>query len=409
MTDSPDPSETWGKSFHGTKPQHIYRFIFQNVNNLSANQNFNMATTHMKLAGLRALDPDCVMLAETGVNWGNVKQLGVSKRAFYELMGPGSLQTSHNTHACSTRFTLGGAINSLPGGVCQWTMQRLTGRLVHHHSDHLGRFAIALLHGPRNQGIAIITAYRPVDGVNDVISVMAQHRRVLGAASDPRERCLTDLLEHIIELQRKDYSIILGIDANEATSDALFPSHGLDLFIRSSGLIDPIEHLHGRCPFPTSSARHGSPIDFIFCSEDLLPFIEVGVLGLEQGAASDHRGIGLDLDLHGLWSSHEESNQEPRTRAFRVNNTFKSYEYVSTLHESLQAQNIFTEVAELFQRIKTGDYDASLEQDRLSTLDDKITTTMLHAEDEIRPSRTAMSHTWSTEESQPHASSIELG
>ena len=64
--DPPDPLKTWGKTFTGIKPQNIYHFIFQNANNLSANQTYNMETTHTKLAGLQDLSPDCVMIAEAG-------------------------------------------------------------------------------------------------------------------------------------------------------------------------------------------------------------------------------------------------------------------------------------------------------------------------------------------------------
>ena len=105
-----------------------------------------------------------------------------------------------------------------------------------------------------------------------------------------------------------DYNILLGMDANEKTSEDLFPSAGLDLFIQSTGLLDLIEHYYGKCPFPTSTAREGSPIDFIFCSEDLLPFVDAEILGTDQGAASDHRGIAIDIDIHGLWSSHTFSD-----------------------------------------------------------------------------------------------------
>ncbi|MGB0809548.1 MAG: hypothetical protein ACPGYJ_11290, partial [bacterium] len=164
-----------------------------------------------------------------------------------------------------------------------------------------------------------------------------------------------------------------------------------------SGLIDPVEHFHGHCPFPTSSARQGSPIDFFFCSEDLLPFVETGILGVEQGASSDHRGIALDLDLHRMWSSSEDLQQEARTRGFRVNNTFKSLSYINHLHEFLTEKNVFTEARAVYQRIKTGDYDVQEEQDRLVELDELITTEMLRAEDEVRPKRIAMSHTWSPE------------
>jgi len=313
------------------------------------------------------------------------------------LLGKGSLQTSHNIHESHSRSQLRGALNSLTGGVCHWVNQSLACRIVHNHSDHLGRFAIALIHGPRNQGIALVTAYRPVDGANVDISVATQHCWILGASSDPRERCLQDLLKQILDLQQKGYSILLVIDANEPTSDDLFPSKGLNLFLKKSGLIDPIEQYHGRCPFLTSSARQGSPTDLIFCSEDLLPFVETGILGEDQGATSNHQGIALDLDLYTMWALSEEPQQEPRPRGFRSNNTFKSFEYINTLMGFLNEKEVISKVEMLFQRIHLGEYDAQLEQACLVELDDIITEAMLRAEDEIRPSRTATSHTWSPE------------
>ena len=93
------PPETWGKTFTGDKPQHVYRFLFQNVNNLSANEQVNMETSEMKLSGIQQLAPDCVMIAEAGVNWDNARQLTASKRTFYNILGKGSVQTSHNIYA----------------------------------------------------------------------------------------------------------------------------------------------------------------------------------------------------------------------------------------------------------------------------------------------------------------------
>ena len=397
VNDPPDPLETWGKTFNTAKPPNVYRFIFQNVNNLSANQSCDTTTTSNKLAGIKSLDPDCIMIAEAGINWGNTRQLRATRKTFFDILGEGSLQTAHNTYSTHSSLISGNALNSIPGGVCHWMNKSLTGRVVHHHSDHLGRFTIALLIGPRNQGMAVITAYRPVESGNKDTAVANQHRQILGTESTPREACLKALLEQIMSLQHQGYSVLLGMDANENTSDELFPSEGLNHFLQQSGLVDPIEHFHGRCPFPTSSARSGSPIDFFFCSEDLLPFVETGILGEAQGACSDHRCLAIDMDLHSMWDSSEEQTQEPRPRGFRSDNIPKSLEFVNTLHESLSAQNIFKTVGKILERIKSGVYDAEEEQAKLSAADDIITAEMLKAEDAIRPSRTAASHSWSPE------------
>ena len=92
--DPPDPLETWGKTFTGIKPQNIYRFVFQNANNLSANQTYNMETTYTKLAGLQDLSPDCVMIAEAGVNWGIRSSPPAPREAFSVFQGKGDWKST---------------------------------------------------------------------------------------------------------------------------------------------------------------------------------------------------------------------------------------------------------------------------------------------------------------------------
>eukprot|EP00816_Leptocylindrus_hargravesii_P007159 CAMPEP_0196824886 /NCGR_PEP_ID=MMETSP1362-20130617/92741_1 /TAXON_ID=163516 /ORGANISM="Leptocylindrus danicus, Strain CCMP1856" /LENGTH=195 /DNA_ID=CAMNT_0042205241 /DNA_START=813 /DNA_END=1396 /DNA_ORIENTATION=+ len=58
---------------------------------------------------------------------------------------------------------------------------------------------------------------------------------------------------------------------------------------------------------------------------------------------------------------------------------------------------MFNTVGNILDRIKSGVYDAEEEQANLSAADDLITAEMLKAEDAIRPSRTATSHSWSPE------------
>ena len=163
-------------------------------------------------------------------------------------------------------------------GGCQWVRSRLCHRIAHVTGDHLGRFTISLIHGPHNQGIAIITAYRPVTSENGDTSVHGQHLQYLDRSADPREACLQDLGKEIMAIQEEGYLIIVGIDANEQMLDSANPAQGIPKLALDTGLVDPIKHIHGQCPFPTSSALSGSPIDFFLCSEELLPFISVRIL-----------------------------------------------------------------------------------------------------------------------------------
>ena len=125
--------------------------------------------------------------------------------------------------------------------------------------------------------------------------------------------------------------------------------------------------------------------------------MEAGVLSVAQGANSDHRGIVIDIDLQQMWSAEEEPQQELRPRGFRVNNTLKSRQYVTALFLDLEEREVMEKVAALFERVKSGEYNVEAEQSHLVDLDNSITTAMLQAEDSVRPSSTATSHSWSPE------------
>ena len=75
---------------------------------------------------------------------------------------------------------------------------------------------------------------------------------------DPRDACLQELGKEIIALQEEGDLIIVGIDANKQMLDSTNPAQGIAKFAIDTGMVDPIEHIRGRCPFPTSSALSGS-------------------------------------------------------------------------------------------------------------------------------------------------------
>ena len=390
-----DIPDVWGNPADSqTTLDGSIRIIYQNINNLSSNASYDTLATVTKIAGLALLQPDCVMLAETGVFWGNNKQKKITKQAFYEGLGKGSVHTAHNTQFAPSRHNPNGITNHLAGGVCQWFGSRMCHRIANVPADHLGRFAISLVHGPSNQGIAIITAYRPVASGNGETSVYEQHRQHLGRNADPREECLHDLGKEIIALQEEGYLIIVGIDANEQMSDNNNPAKGIAKFVLDTGMVDPIEHIHGTCPFPTSSARSGSPIDFFLCSEELLPFISVGILATAQGGSSDHRALSMDIAIHSLWNSSVEEANESRPRGFRAGNTTKSFEFVTALHSEL-AGEVMEEIASMHETVASRRYDPSIIHARLEDLDRDITSKMLAAEEKVGPSKTASSHEWS--------------
>ena len=119
-TEPLDIPDVWGNPADSqTTLDGSIRIIYQNINNLSSNASYDTLATVTKIAGLALLQPDCVMLAETGVFWGNNKQKKITKQAFYEGLGKGSVHTAHNTQLVPAWHNPNGITNLLAGGVCQ--------------------------------------------------------------------------------------------------------------------------------------------------------------------------------------------------------------------------------------------------------------------------------------------------
>ena len=87
--------------------------------------------------------------------------------------------------------------------------------------------------GPNGRAIVFITAYRPVNNSKNsgMLTVMAQHKRVLGQFSNPREAILSDLLKLIVKIHQKNHHVVLGIDANEKMKqDGTPPDNAISKF-----------------------------------------------------------------------------------------------------------------------------------------------------------------------------------
>ena len=87
-----------------------------------------------------------------------------------------------------------------------------------------------------------------------MLTVMAQHKRVLGTHSDPRDAILSDLLKLIVKTHQKNHHVVLGIDANQTyRQDGIPQDNEIPRFCSEAGLVDAIHEKHGQCliSYPT--------------------------------------------------------------------------------------------------------------------------------------------------------------
>ena len=185
---------------------------------------------------------------------------------------------------------------------------------------------------------------------------MKQQKNFLGVNSDPREAILQDLQKIVSAAHRANDTVILCMDANETIPEmAPIIATGILKFCRDAGLVDALSTLHGHCPINSCNKSSGSPIDFIFCSPDLIPHIRVGMLNEAQGSDSDHFAYGIDINEHSLWQTPALVNPLIRRRGFSTENNLKTRNFVTKLYDLIKNSNIKQLMAQAQEEISAGE------------------------------------------------------
>ena len=146
------------------------------------------------------------------------------------------------------------------------------------------------------------------------------------------------------------------------------PAKGIAKFALDTGMVDPIERIHGQCFFPTLSAHSGSLNDFFLCSEELLSFSSVGILSTAQGGNSDHRALNMSISIIPQWNLSVEEANESWPQGFRTGNTTKSFEFVTAFHIEL-AEEVMGETGIMHKTVESRRYNPNVNHNRLGELD----------------------------------------
>ena len=316
------------------------------------------------------------MLSKANCFWGDCTIHKANAQIFSAQFRTGSLLTSFNTHHVDGQ-NLTVYPNILHSGVCQWIQPTQTHQATHIANDHLGRYAATQMLGPSGRAIVFITAYHPVNNSKNsgMLTVMAQHKRVLGQFSNPQ----------------------LGIDANETMKqDGTPPDNAISKFCLEAGQVDAIHEIHGQCPIPSCDRSSGTPIDFMFCSLALLPFIRVGMLPSIDGGASDHRAFGIDIKTSTIWGGFQ-SKIVPQQKGVQTKNKTKTSEYVAEVHRRATEHKECDKVEAASLAAINGEPIGTTGR-LLDEADATITRALLGAEKAMLPSQRARSHHWIPEQ-----------
>ena len=357
-----DPHDTahwqsFGDSVH-TKDETHTRFFFQNIKGLTNStscEDFNYT-----LHSLHGLHVDFCGLAETNLPWSQVHHLQDDFRHCLkrEYITGNVVFSSPNEQvdpvAPTTSFQSGGSLTMATGSLVPMVVNSKLSHL--HDPSGMGRWSGLTLRGKNDHLVSIITAYRvsssSVSQARMGSSFLREHahlRHLGDTAPRPRRHILHGIKALIDDLQSKQHSILLMLDANSALSD----DTELQELCKACALHD----LHYSDPASSTylySDRRR--IDYMLgCSKVLASAKRQGTLSYHEGPQSDHRSLFADLDLQILlgYKIPPSKFPSPAVRLLKAGNPELVANYVKNMSEYYALHNMSERIDRLYETFST--------------------------------------------------------
>lgn len=282
-------NDTWGHFPDPIDHRETFRIFFNNPNGLKLTS--DPISVQYSCSLLHSLGAGGVCIAESNVNWSNIKINCTFRTILRKIWKHSTLVTSHNTG------TIKGEIQ--PGGTLTLLTNNWTSRVIERGSDPygMGRWSYTILRGKEGKRILLVTAYRvctqSISSIGPTTSTSQQYRHLskefreanINEDPQPRKQFIIDLQAWIEYYNRAGCFIILSIDANESiksdtgaycpldfTLDKPISTKGHDgtiaTLIRTCGLCDPLIMQHTVSPPPPTYRRGKERIDFILVPMD---------------------------------------------------------------------------------------------------------------------------------------------
>ena len=245
----------WGERMNPEPEEGRTRIYFQNINGLRTGDTFNdVNEIFMQAAGSNI---GIFGFAETNVPWHERRVYKSIRSKLNKHWNAGKLSASSSPMLVGEHFYQ-------PGGVATFVTGDWTGRVADTSEDTsgMGRWATIELQGKRNSRLSIITAYRPTKadittaGEQTVYASQWNMMRAAGIEEpDPRQQFLDDLRDYILQLKQQKQSVLLMMDANEATESK---NSKLQQFFIECGITDLHANRHRNLASPPNTYIRGS-------------------------------------------------------------------------------------------------------------------------------------------------------
>ena len=357
-----DPHDTahwqsFGDTVHEKDASHT-RFFFQNIKGLT--NSTSCEDFKYTLHSLHGLHVDFCGLAETNLPWLQVPHLQDEFRQCVRreyitgnvvFSSPDDLVDPVTPN---TSFQSGGSLTMATGSIVPMVVNSKLSYL--HDPSGMGRWSGLTLRGKNDSLVSIITAYRvSASSVSQARMGSAflrehAHLRHLGdTAPRPRRHVLQGLQTLIEDLQSKQHSILLMLDANSTLSD----DQEFQALCTGCALSD----LHSADPASSTYLySDGRRIDYMLgCSAVLASVKRQGTLSYHEGPQSDHRSLFADLDLQALlgYTIPPSNFPSPAARLLKAGNPELVASYVASMSEYYANHKMSERIDRLYETFTT--------------------------------------------------------
>jgi hypothetical protein len=376
---------TWGGQTTDQLHANSTRLYYKNINGVSTN---NLTNGFVGLyQHLKQTEASIGCITEPNLDWNQYWIKKTNEDHGRELF--------HNAlfGYSSHKITAKGAYK--PGGTMMITSGQLASRHLETGSDPtgMGRYSFQTFNGANGTKLIFITGYRVcfnvIERAGETTSFFHQWHNLLQdghESPNPRRQILLDLKELVLTRIGQGYDVCISMDANEELDSR---NHQLMEWIDQCGLISIHKNFfdaeyYDTNPIPSTFDRGPNKIDYVLCTPRLFSCISnVSIEAMNEGSASDHRGLIVDFDTEKLLG--QTSNiAKHKTRVLKSISRKVSSQYRRNLHDMLNQQNIFNRVDSIIYIHEKHGVISKRGHQQAEAIDLYITTCMVKSENSIK-------------------------
>ena len=329
-------TSTYGTELRTRRPGFI-RLVSQNIDGMGFSSHSDKITRLKE--GCDKYGIDVIGLQEMNVNWPKVRPSQTLENKVKGWKEEVRTVTANNT----TDFR---SPRHQYGGTALLAIDKMAHCYFKAAKDfrQLGRWSSMTFRGKGGKITRVVSCYCPVKPSSfHAGSVYTQHVEALqksGIHRCPREQFWIDLKAAIAKWTEDDETLVVMGDFNHSVEKC-------NQYLAGTGLKDFITHTHGLNTAPATHEAGSVPIDAIFVSEALLPFIRGGYMGFGQLTRSDHRALWIELPMIVFIGYNMNDIIHPAARRLKLEDPRVVKKYQDTLHQLFSDHKVYEKLAKL--------------------------------------------------------------